>query len=592
MNFQKQFPRIILTFFTIWTFLIGSFLIIGQDLPPNEDLSLGASVFVFRSSGRTAQKKFVSSNKTKRSKTERVVAAKKIRRQYETLAVVTTRRQRIKIVAPQVVVTDLKRKTDKEASVILTGSGQYYYEQNQLNEAISAYRDAIDLDAKNNDAKFGLSDALAALASDSLEKEKIQEARGLFNEAIELNDKNSVAQAGLGEIYDALNDNEKAIVSYEKTLALDNNLTGIYAPLGILYYQKNDVARADDLLSKALAADANDATTQYFLGLVRYKQNRYEEARIAFAQAVKLDPAMPEARLSLGEALDKLDREVEAIAEFKEAVRLKPNYVDGWFNLGAVNYEKGNYEDAIAAYKESNRLKNDSGEAHANLADAYRQLKRFGEANGEYGLAAIFIKNDAELYSNWGFCLGKVRKWDSAVLRLNEAIALSADHIDYTNLGWAYYNSAQMDLKSKLPEAAKIKLLLAKTALQQALATNPNFAPANLNLGITLIDLGEFPAAIEVLKRATDARKSWLFAINELGIAYRKTNDYDNAVEQFEKAVALNDKYAIGYYNLGESQFRRGNVKEAKKALDKLRKLDPNLAKPLDILIVGAKQTP
>ncbi|MCY7345485.1 MAG: tetratricopeptide repeat protein [Pyrinomonadaceae bacterium] len=591
MNFQKQFPRIILTFFTIWTFLIGSFLIIGQDLPPNEDLSLGASVFVFRSSGRTAQKKFVSSNKTKRTKTERVVAAKKIRRQYETLAVVTTRRQRIKIAAPQVVVADLKRKTDKEASVILTGSGQYYYEQNQLNDSIAAYRDAIDLDAKNNDAKFGLSDALAALASDSLEKEKVQEARGLFNEAIELNDKNSVAQAGLGEIYDALNDNEKAIASYEKALALDNNLTGIYAPLGILYYQKNDVARADDFLSKALAADVNDATTQYFLGLVRYKQNRYEDARIAFAQAAKLDPIMPEARLSLGEALDKLDREVEAIAEFKEAVRLKPTYVDGWFNLGAVNYEKGNYEEAIAAYKESNRLKNDSGEAHANLADAYRQLKRFGEANGEYGLAAIFIKNDAELYSNWGFCLGKVRKWDSAVLRLNEAIALSADHIDYTNLGWAYYNSAQMDLKSKLPEAAKTKLLLAKTALQQALATNPNFAPANLNLGITFNDLGEFPAAIEVLKRATDARKSWLFAINELGIAYRKTNDYDNAVKQFEKAVALNDKYAIGYYNLGEAQFRRGNVKEAKKALDKLRKLDPNLAKPLDILIVGAKQT-
>ena len=80
-----------------------------------------------------------------------------------------------------------------------------------------------------------------------------------------------------------------------------------------------------------------------------------------------------------------------------------------------------------------------------------------------------------------------------------------------------------------------------------------------------------------------------MFAINELGIAYRKLNEYDNAIKQFERAVALNDKYAIGYYNLGEAQFRRRNVKEAKKAHEKLKKLDTNLAKALEILIIGAK---
>jgi len=68
-------------------------------------------------------------------------------------------------------------------------------------------------------------------------------------------------------------------------------------------------------------------------------------------------------------------------------------------------------------------------------------------------------------------------------------------------------------------------------------------------------------------------------------------NDYDNAVKEFEKAVNLNDKYAIGYYNLGEAQFRRGNVKEAKKAHEKLKKLNQNLANALEILIIGAKKS-
>lgn len=589
MIFQKQFSKGLLAFFIIWTFLISGLLLTAQDLPPNEDLSLGASVFVFRSSGRTAQKKFASSNKPSRTKTQRVAVVKNIRKQYDTLAVVATRRKRVKPVTPETIPTELARKTPKEASLALTGAGQYYYDRDEIDKSIDSYRQAVELDAKNADAKLGLSDALASKGGDLLAADKNREAQARFDEAIRLNNKNSVAYSGLGEVYDTLNDNDKAIFNYEKALALNADLTEVYAPLGVLYAQKNDLANADSFLNKALAVNRGDATTQYFLGVVRLKQNRYEDARAALSESTKLDATMPEARYSLGEALAKLDREADAAAEFKEATRLKPDYVEAWFGLGAAEYEQGKYEDAITAYKETTRLKNDSGEAHANLADAFRQLKRYGEANGEYTLAAIFIKDDAELYSNWGFCLGKVQKWDNAVLRLNNAIALSADHIDYTNLGWAYYNAAQIDLKSKRPAEAREKLVQAKTALQKAVSIKSDFAPALINLGITLNDLGEYQAAVDSLKRANEQRKNWLFAINELGIAYRKLDDYGNAVKQFQKTVDLNDKYAVGYYNLGEAQFRSGDVKGAKKTLDKLRKLDKNLSNVLEILIVGAK---
>ncbi len=588
MIFQKLFSKSLLASFLISTFLISGLLLTAQDLPPNEDLSLGASVFVFRSS-KTAQKKFVSNTKTKRTKVQRVAAVKNIRKQYNNLAVVAVRRKRIKPVTPEKLQTEIATKSPKEASLALTGAGQYYYDRDEVDKSIDAYRTAIDLDAKNTDAKLGLSDALASKGGGLLSTDNTREARLLFDEAIKLNDKNSVAFSGLGEIYDALNDDDKAILSYEKALALNADLTELYSSLGVLYTQKNDIAKADEFLNKALQINRSDATTQYFLGVLRLKQNRYEDARVALTESTKLDAAMPEARYSLGEALAKLDREAEAVSEYKEATRLKPNYVDAWFGLGAAEYEQGNYLESIAAYKETTRLKNDSGEAHANLADAFRQLKRYGEANGEYTLAEIFIKNDAELYSNWGFCLGKVQNWNVAVQQLNKAIALSADYIDYTNLGWAYYNAAQTDLRNKRAAEARPKLLQAKDALAKAVGMNKNFAPALINLGITLNDLGEYQAAVDNLKRANEQRKNWLFAINELGIAYRKLNDYDNAIKQFEKTVEINDKYAVGYYNLGESQFRAGRVKDAKKTHEKLKKLDRNMANVLEILITGAK---
>ncbi len=590
MNFQNQFSRSFTAYFIISAILAGGFLMTAQDLPPNEDLSLGASVFVFRSS-RTAQKRFVASNKTKRSKAQRVVAVKNLRKQYDNLASVTNRRKRVKVVAPDVMVATAatsKRKSPKEASLDFTGAGLFFYQQNDIDKSIDAYREAINLDESNTDAKLGLSDALATKGNNLLETDKTMEARGLFDEAIRLNDKNSVAYSGLGEIYDVANENDKAITNYEKAMALDADLTELNAPLGILYYQKNDIVKAEGYLSKAMTTNSNDALTQYFLGLIRYKQNRYEDARVALTESTKLDSTMPEAHVSLGEALDKLDRRAEAVAEYREAARLKPNYFDAWFNLGVTYYEQEKYDDSITAYREAIRVNNANGEAYANLADAYRQMKRYGEANGTYSIAATFIKDDAELFSNWGFCLGKVDKWDVAITTLNKAIALSADHIDYTNLGWAYYNSAQNDRRAKRVAEMQPKLQRAKTALLKAVEIRRDFAPANLNLGITLNDLGEYAAAVEVLKRANDSRKNWLFAINELGIAYRKTNDFENAVKQFEKAVELNPKYAFGYFNLGEANLRRGNVKEAKKAHEKLAKLDKNMANALEILILDA----
>lgn len=588
MNIQNEFYKSFLSYIVIATISFGGLLITAQDLPPNEDLSLGSSVFVFRS-GRTAQKKFVSNKKTNRSKTQRIAVVKRIRKQYETLPSVAARRIQVKAATVNAVAkTNPTRKTPKEASMDFTDKGLYFYQQNDFDTSIDQYREAIDLDGTNTEAKLGLSDALTAKANNLLESDKAVEARGLFEEAIKLNDKNSVAYSGLGEIYDAKDEKDKAIFNYEKAMALDGGLTEIYAPLGILYYEKDDFAKAEDLLPKAIAVNNSDSTTQYFLGLIRLKQNRYEDAQKALTQVTKIDASMPEAHLALGEALDKLDRDEEAIAEYNEAKRLKPGYFEAWFNLGVLYYEQGKYEEAIAAYKEATKLKNDSGEAHANLADAYRQTNRCGFANGAYSIAANFIKNDAELYSNWGFCLGKERSWDNAVKRLNEALALSADHIDYTNLGWAYYNSAQNDIKSNPPVDGKPKLLLAKNALLKAVGMKQNFAPANLNLGITLNDLGEYQAAVEALKRANDARKNWLFAINELGIAYRKLNDFDNAIQQFEKTVSINEKYAFGYYNLGEAQLARKNPKEARKALEKLKKLDKYLANSLEIMILRA----
>ncbi|MGI9035950.1 MAG: tetratricopeptide repeat protein [Pyrinomonadaceae bacterium] len=221
------------------------------------------------------------------------------------------------------------------------------------------------------------------------------------------------------------------------------------------------------------------------------------------------------------------------------------------------------------------------------------RAENFALANGKYEIAALTIKNDADLYSNWAFCLARVAKFNLAIEKLNMAISINPDAADYSNLGWAYYNAAQLDLRVKKDDAAaQSKLQLGKAALQKATELNPKFRAAFLNLGVTLSDLKDFQGALNALKAAVDLKEDWIPANNELGLAYRQLNDYENAVRYFKRATQLDDNFAAGWYNLGEAEYRRGNIKEAKKAQEKLKKLNAGgLTRDLDLVIKGAVLT-
>ncbi|HEX8736855.1 MAG TPA: tetratricopeptide repeat protein [Pyrinomonadaceae bacterium] len=596
MNNKKQWRKIALTIFVLWTLALQSIPARAQEIVGSEDISGGSSVFVFRQGKKTPQTKSAFRNSSiKRNAVARNDSRRKVKAQIVAVNKNKPQRTKVKVDPNTVAKTTQQAKTaaqKEKASTVLTGAAETYLERKQTDLAIQYFRDAIALNPKNENARLGLSEALTAKGDETADRLSPQSAIVFYEEAVKLNDKNSAAFASLGEIYDDLNQNEKAIANYEKALQLSPELSELHAPLGILYLQKGEVALAENYLTKATASNgANDPETQYFKGLLYYKQNKNQEALAAFSSAIKAKPDYAEAYYYQGETYDRLDKDKEAIAAYKEAVRINPKFTEAWFDLGVAYYNRNRYEDAITAYKESLKLKSDNGEAHLNLANAFRQLDRYAEANVEYAAAAQHIKGDADMYSEWGFCLGKERKWNNAVARLDTAVAMRPDPVDYTNLGWAYYNAAQDDLRAKREPEAKAKLGKGRDALQKATVLNPKFDAAFLNLGITLTDLGDYNGAVQALTRATDLRKNWVSAINELGLAYRQLKDFDNAVKQFKKATEIDKKFAPGFYNLGESEYRRGNMKEAKKAQEKLKKLHPNLATQLDIVISGAVLT-
>lgn len=576
----------------------------AQDVVTAEDFTGGSSAFVFKTSRKSSQKKTVfRPNTVKRTATARTETTKRITKQNVTVAKVAPKRAKAKEVDPNTLQTNtvaFKRKSKEETSVLFAGVGEYYLNQSEIDKSVEFFRESAQLDAKNSTAKLGLSEALTRKGDQVLLSGKSNIAKLLYEDALANNPANAFAYAGLAEIASSKEDADAAIANYEKALALDGDLTELYAPLGVYYFQKGEVEKSENYLQKATALDPNNAETQFFIGLVRYRQNRNPEAIAAFQRSIELDPKNPETHYYLGEVYDRLDRDRDAIASYRQAVTLNPRYFDAWFDLGAAYFNRATdqgpnsayYEEAVKAYKEAIKINPRSGEAHANLADCYRLMKRLDDAIGEYRLATTFITNDAELFSKFGFVAGLratnpvyENYWTLAIENLEKAVAISGEYVDYTNLGWAYYNAAQSDLKMKRDVEYKDKLQKAKTALTKAVSLNSKLAAPYLNLGMALTDLGEFEASINALKRADELQKNWIPAINELGIAYRKKGDFDNAVKQFKRAIGIDDKFAQGHYNLAESEYRRGNIKDAKKEYEILKKMKrDDLVQTLDVV--------
>ena len=580
----------------------------SQDLVPVGDLTGGSSVFVFRNASKSAPKRIIARVCVARTKTQRIETAKRVSRQYVALAKVAPRRVRSTVVReddPRI--PKIPTMPREEASVIFAGVGEFFMENDDFRRAQDYFRESIQLDAKNRKAETGLSEALALEGNDELVKGNNAVARSKFEEALKYNDKNSPAYFGLAEVFAEQDKDPDAILNYERALSNDKDLTEIYVPLGILYYQQGEIAKSEDLLTKALAISPNDAQTQYFLGLIRFAQNRNEDALTAFTKAKTLDPAYAEAFYYSGETLVRLNRHSDAIEDYQKATTLKPNNFDAFMGLGSAQFETDNYAEAVAAYKQAERLRNDNIEVLVSLGDTYRQMANWNDAEAKYNLATVFIERDksynqddaADIYSKIGFVIAKqceenMKKalpcrWDVAVRNLEKASSITDNNVDTANLGWAYYNAAKNDITNKRPDVAKAKLEKAKAALEKAAFSSPKFIEGPLlNLGMTLTDLGDYAGAVDAFKRVIEKQPKWVFAMNELGIAYRKQENFKDASAAFRRAVATDGKYVIAYYNLAEAEFRSGNKAEAQKAFNKVRELGRrDLAAQLQLLSGG-----
>jgi tetratricopeptide (TPR) repeat protein len=112
--------------------------------------------------------------------------------------------------------------------------------------------------------------------------------------------------------------------------------------------------------------------------------------------------------------------------------------------------------------------------------------------------------------------------------------------------------------------------------LKNKVGENKEDLQTRLQYAHMLFDTNRYNEAIREYLTAMEIDPDNPDIMSDLGVCYRRTGQPAKAIEMFQKAVAINEKHLIGWYNIAIVGFY--DLKDtalAKKAIEKVMSIDP-----------------
>ena len=443
--------------------------------------------------------------------------------------------------------------------------------QGKIIDACNLYQQSLATDINNPPTYWGLAKCAVA-------KSDAAKAKELLNAALKINDKQSMTWVYVGDLERSNNNIQDALAAYNKAFKLDpNNLDALQKRIGInLWLGQVEPARKD--LDQFLKFSPKSPAAYYLRALFDMHTKKYPEA------------------------LDNL----------QEVFRIAPNYQPALLAYATVSYGLGHYEQSI------NSAGKVLGAVPSNLMAAKilaGSLLKTGDANGALKILAPFLSrypDDARLLAIAGETYLQVKDYNKAMGYLDRAseldpknaavkTSLAAGHLAegesdkaLTDLELAaslttepgradmalvtlHLQRKEFDLalqaiaalEKKLPnnpvtQNLRAAALLgkqdragARKALEQALAIQPTFFPAAVNLARLDMADNKPDAArkrFETILEKDKGNIQAMLALADLAVFEKKESDYVSWLERAAKAdsKAVKPRAALARYYLAK----------------------------------------
>lgn len=122
-----------------------------------------------------------------------------------------------------------------------------------------------------------------------------------------------------------------------------------------------------------------------------------------------------------------------------------------------------------------------------------------------------------------------------------------------------------------------------------AVGNKLNAAEDYYDAGVKYMEFGRYKEAINMLETAINMKPVFPDAINTLGVCYTKKEEYEKAIEYYEKALSQSGEHAGYLLNVAISHFMMGNKGLARQKYDEVVLIDPLFGGKLDKIFGAAK---
>jgi superkiller protein 3 len=160
---------------------------------------------------------------------------------------------------------------------------------------------------------------------------RLNEAIAAYRRAIQIDPNLAVAHNNLGIVLARQGRLQEAADAYREAIRLDPNLANAYNNLAEVLQDLGQPQEADQAQAQASAilSNANSANVVDYINLGRAlgNQGKHEEAIAAYELAIEINPTLGTTHNNLGNSLRSLERLEEAAEAYRRAIELTPTLV-------------------------------------------------------------------------------------------------------------------------------------------------------------------------------------------------------------------------------------------------------------------------
>jgi tetratricopeptide (TPR) repeat protein len=359
---------------------------------------------------------------------------------------------------------------------------------------------------------------------------ELDQARGALVDALKISQHFPPALESLVQLSLAQGNNSDAQTYAEELVQQNPANVSAHQLLAEALARQGKLVPAEEQLVLAKQLAPNDPATHVDLAQIYQAEKKWPEAEKEYDLALELDPHSTTALAHLADFLVARNQSSQALARVEQFVKANPDNASGHLILGSLNFQLKNYGSSQAEFERAIQIDPKSFEAYVKLGDVFKVQGQTDAAITQYGKALDLRPKSPAL-----------------------ATAIGNLYLDKQNLETArkYYD--------------------------QALASDPNFAPALANIAwVDALENQDLDVALGLARKAKSLAPDVPSITDTLAWVMYKQGNYASAMPLLRECVHKSPNSAEYHYHLGMNLVASGQKVTGRQELEAALRLKPD----------------